>query len=288
MAAKCALRWYKYRALYSYDMDAKSLFATPYAPGRQALSARRRQALLTMLYVTAGRVLLANSFRDLTPAMLHDLSRLYPVQKTTHSARPVDAFTGVGCPRVYEDEMAPGWDQVTLFNPDFDKPATITVSLSGDQASGALGLDPHADYYVYDFWNDRYVGRIAGRGRLEQTLDAGEARVLSVHRVEKCPQVLSTNRHITQGAVDMTRWPRWDARGQRLSGASAVVGGEPYVMVIADNGLRLTGVTATGATARTEAVAGQPQLVRVILESPVNRVVPWAVTWDKGRQKSRR
>ncbi|HET6382773.1 MAG TPA: hypothetical protein VFJ58_05220 [Armatimonadota bacterium] len=55
MVAKCALRWYKYRTLYSYDMDAKSLFAAPYAPGRRALSARRRQAILTMLHATAGR-----------------------------------------------------------------------------------------------------------------------------------------------------------------------------------------------------------------------------------------
>jgi len=188
----------------------------------------------------------------------------------------------VACPRVFEDEMAPGWKQVTLFNPDFEKPAAISVELAGQQLSGALGLDPHAAYYFYDFWNDRFVGRLAGRARLRQTLDAGEARVLSVHRVEKNPQVLSTNRHVTQGAVDMTRWPRWNAGARRLTGASAVVGGEPYVMVMAGNGFTPVSAAASGAAIQIEPLSGYPDLVRVVLQAEGNRVVPWMMTWRIG------
>ncbi len=277
MAAKCALRWYKYRTLYSYDMDAKSLFAHP-CPDRTPLSRTRIRAILTMLYVTAGRVLLANSFRDLTSEMLHDLSRLYPVQKGTHSARPLDAFTGVACPRIYLDRYAMDRAMLVLFNPDFEKPCDLVVSLSGDQTEGALGLNPRAEYYFYDFWNDRIAGKLFGREQLVQTLEAGEARVFAVRRAKSHPQVISTNRHITQGEVDMTRQPEWDQNARQLRGTAAVVGGEPYKMVIARNGFETRSVRAAGANAHMEKVKGNPELIQVVLESDENADISWVVS----------
>ncbi len=276
MAAKCALRWYKYRTLYSYDMDAKSLFAHP-NPDRTPLSRTRIRSILTMLYVTAGRVLLANSFRDLTREMLHDLSRLYPVQKGTHSARPLDAFTGVACPHIYMDRFATDRAMLVLFNPDIEKPCNLTVSLAGDQTEGSLGLHPLAEYYLYDFWNDRFAGKLLGREKLVQTLEAGETRVFAMRRVEPHPQVISTNRHITQGEVDLTCKPEWDRTLRQLRGTAAVVGEEPYEMVIAMNGFEVRSVHAAGANAFMEKVEGHPELIRVVLESAENADVSWAV-----------
>ena len=50
--------------------------------------------------------------------------------------------------------------------------------------------------YVYDFWNESFVGVFPGNARLEQNLRPGEARMLSVHEVEPRPQFLSTSRHV--------------------------------------------------------------------------------------------
>ena len=80
----CGLRWYKNRVLYTYDMDAKSLLFRRLAQPPDA--AVRRQSMLTMLYVTAGRVLLADSFRDLPPQILHELSRIFPIHSEARSA----------------------------------------------------------------------------------------------------------------------------------------------------------------------------------------------------------
>jgi len=276
MVAKCALRWYKYRTLYSYDMDAKSLFAHP-NPDRTPLSRTRIRAILTMLYVTAGRVLLANSFRDLTPEMLHDLSRLYPVQKGTHSARPIDAFTGVACPRIFLDRFAMDRAMLVLFNPDFNNPCDLAVSLAGDQIEGALGLNPRAKYYFYDFWNDRFAGKLLGREKLVQRLEPGEARVFAVRRAGFHPQVISTNRHITQGEVDLKRQPGWDRNTRQLRGTAGVVGGEQYKIVIAMNNCEVRGVHAANANAFMEKVQGHPELIRVVLETEKNADISWVV-----------
>jgi hypothetical protein len=41
-------------------------------------------------------------------------------------------------------------------------------------ADGGLGLDVEEDYYFYDFWNDRFIGRLDGCKSLEQDLRPGE------------------------------------------------------------------------------------------------------------------
>jgi hypothetical protein len=113
--------------------------------------------------------------------------------------------------------------------------ATIGVNLAGNTAFGALGLDANRQYYVYDFWNNNFVGKIDGNKRLEQTLRPGEARMMSVHEVESNPQVISTDRHLMQGYADLLG-VKWDPQTKILNGVCNVVGGEPYRAIIATNG----------------------------------------------------
>lgn len=285
---RCALRWYKARTLYLYDMDGKSLlFRVLHSQGvteKDIDVVTRRRSILTMVYVTAGRFLLTDSFKDLTPEIIHDLSRIYPMHTERRSARPVDAFisSGKDCPRVYDFPVTREWHQVTFFNPDTTRKARISASLSGDSATrGALGLAAQAEYFVYDFWHDRFVGRLKGVDILEQELEPGEARMLSVRKVEANPQVLSTDRHLMQGFVDMPGRPVWDETKQSLSGTSRVVGGEPLHIVLALNGRRVVSTSAAGATAIVEAVLGDANRVRVTIDAVQNADVFWCVKFER-------
>jgi hypothetical protein len=234
MVSRSGLRWYKNRVVLAYDMDSKELTSAWKVGGWNGTDQDGRRMLLTMAYVAASRLLLANSFRDLSPEILHDLERTFPYPTEPRSARPVDAFAHDGWPRVYDYAVTPDWHQVTLFNTSLPtREETITVPLSGDTAAGALGLDPAAEYYVYDFWNDRLVGRLKGEGPLSQTLRPGEARMLSVRKVEDHPQVLSTDRHVMQGCLELSD-VKWD--GYHLAGKAKVVAGEALKIVIACNG----------------------------------------------------
>jgi len=281
MASRCGLRWYKNRVIFSYDMDAKNLLHGWKRPNFNAADRDGRRMMLTMAYVAASRLLLATSYRDMSSEVLYDLERTFPYHAAPKSARPVDMLVCRGWPKVYDFAVSPRWHQVTFFNNDDPaREAEIGADLGGDAALGALGLDPAKDYYVYDFWNEKLVGRLKGSERLKQTLRPGEARMLSVHEAEPNPQFLSTNRHLMQGYVDMPGAPKWDAWHLRLCGTSRVVGGETYKVVLASNGYRPAGASAGAAKARVETAGGEGLAV-LSIDSPKNADVEWTVTFEK-------
>ena len=275
---RSGLRWYKNRVVLAYDMDGKDL-GNAWTPKESGLEKNEgfagwsgtaqdgRRMTLTMAYVAASRLLLANSFRDMSPEIIYDLERTFPYPTEPRSARPIDAFTHTGWPRVYDFAVTPDWHQVTLFNNTLPtREETIAVPLAGDTADGALGLDPQQEYHVYDFWNDRYVGKFKGTDTLKQTLRPGESRMLSIRKVEKHPQVLSTNRHIMQGYYELSD-VKWT--GHRLTGKAKVVANEPMKIVIALNGHRPEDLKNSD----------DGQLAVLTIERPKNETVEWSISF---------
>jgi len=308
--ARAALRWYKNRVVIHYDTDGKQVLDEYARNGRDG-----GRAMFTMTYVASGRLLLANSFAQMTPQQLHDLSRVIPFHAAPQSARPLDLFDGGPCPRVYDFRVDDSWHQLTFYNtaveggrwPSIDvdlepgtegrrdfpgkvralKPAdgAVAVELGAPPAEGGLGLDAARRYYVYDFWNDRLVGVFAGSDRLEQELRPCEARMMSVHAVEPVPQFLSTDRHVMQGYVDFVGRPAWDAAAATLKGTSRLIGGETCKVVIAANGHRLRGCSAAGAAARARTIDVAAGLLELSLDARENAEVAWGVRFEQGAGK---
>ena len=268
MVSTCGLRWYKNRVVFNYYPDSKAVHNR---------TSKVRQSLLTMIFMTSGRLELATSFGLFTPEILHDVSRLYPLYREPRSPRPLDAFTGIADPRVYDLELTPDWHQVALFNPDTAKTGAVSVALSGEHADGAIGLDPTASYYVYEFWSDSLIGKYPGTAKIEKLLGPTHCAMLSVRRVLPIPQVLSTNRHLLQGWVDLSG-VKWDETKRTLSGTASVVGGEPFKIVVAGNGRRAIHVKALGGRASlvNRTGGGLPQIV---LERPDNGDVMWQLNF---------
>jgi hypothetical protein len=131
MVTTCGLRWYKSRVVFNYYPDSKAVHNR---------TSKVRQSLLTMIFLTSGRLELATSFGLFTPEILHDVSRIYPLYREPRSARPLDAFSGGADPGVYALELTPDWHQVALFNPDTARAGRISVALSGEHVAGAIGL----------------------------------------------------------------------------------------------------------------------------------------------------
>jgi hypothetical protein len=279
MVSRSGLRWYKNRVVLNYDMDSKELNSSWKVTGFHGSDADGRRMMLTMAEIAGSRLLIANSFRDMSADVLHDLSRTFPYYSERRSARPVDAFVNNGWPRVYDFAVNSNWHQVVLYNNTLPTEASdFSVPLSGDPVDGALGLAADKDYYVYDFWNDRFVGRVKGSGRLNQNLRPGEARMLSIHEVEPNPQFLSTSRHIMQGFVDMAKLPEWILPDHVLRGASKVIGGETYEIVVALNGSLPEKARATGGTIRIKPIPGDKNLVRLTIDSPINATIEWSLS----------
>jgi hypothetical protein len=136
-------------------------------------------------------------------------------------------------------------------------------------------------YYVYDFWNDCFVGRLKGTQRLTQTLRPGEARMLSVHRVVDHPQLLSTDRHLMQGYLDLAARPAWNAASSTLTATSRLLGASTYRVVLALNGMKASSASADGAKASIQPLAGPTGLAVLEISSPTTPEVTWSVKFEK-------
>ncbi len=269
---RCGLRWYKNRVLLNQDTDSKNI-------ARAQSNRDEVRAILTMAYVVSGRLLLANSFAQFTPETFHDLTRTFPYHAANQSARPVDAFVSA-TPTVYDFEVNPRWHQVTMFNADRKSGKTVGIDISGPQVDGALGLKPDREYDAFDFWNHHFIGKLKGNTRLEQELRPGEARMISLRECQSHPQVLSTDRHVMQGYLDLLR-EDWDEKQQVLSGVSKIVGEDPYTITLAMNGHEAKKIECADKNVKTHLAAARDGLVELTLTAPENATVGWTVSFSQ-------
>ena len=225
MASRMGLRWYKNRSVFGYYPDGKSF---------KGMDTDARRTMLTLVGLLSGRLELGTSFGRMTADEQRDLTRLYPLLKGTRSFRPTDMLAAAPAdPSIYIYANDADAAQLILAN-NFNEPRTNTAPLSGDQSdTGSLGLDPTATYYLHDFWNDQFLGEIAGNGKISRPLRPQQSLVYALRRKLDRPQVISSNRHIMQGLLDPVNW---DPNTLTLSGTTRVTAGEPTVLTLAANG----------------------------------------------------
>ncbi|WP_178932181.1 hypothetical protein [Oceaniferula marina] len=266
MASRIGLRWYKSRSVYLYYPDGKSFFSHG-----KPIPTYKRRSFLTLIAFLSGRLEIGSSFSQMTDEMIHDVTRLYPMIRGTRSPRPVDMLLGKKHPEIYDYQVTEGWNQVLLVNNDKDGEKAIKTPLAGSQVkTGSLGLDENASYHVFDFWSQKYVGKLKGSEHLESKLRGGEVAMLSVRKVSAHPQMLSTNRHFMQGMMD-TKNVTWDNKKKTLSGQANVVEGEDFVLTVACNGSKV--VSCDGATIKKH--EGNMDLIDLVFTSDKTKAMPF-------------
>jgi len=153
MASRIGLRWFKQGKVFRYYPDGKSF----YKPGRQPkkpLDPKDRRTFLTLVGLLSGRIELGTGFGKMTPEMLHDLTRLFPMLPNGRAFRPVDMLLGKAHPEVYVYTVTDDWRQVLLVNNGEKGTKAVTAPLSGDQAgTGSLGCDPAGRFHAVEFWS---------------------------------------------------------------------------------------------------------------------------------------
>jgi hypothetical protein len=268
MISRGGLRWYKNRVVVGYDMDAKNLLKA--VPNNQD----GLRKMLTMSYVAGSRLLLANSFSMLKEEQIFTLSRIYPFHSSPLTARPVDMLFN-DYPRIYSFKINDDWQQVVFYNQNDKDSIQLSTGLSDIAVKGGLELQAGKSYYVYDFWNNRFIGKLSGKERLTQEIRPGEARMMSVRAVEKHPQVLSTDRHLLQGYVELSDM-EWDASTKTLKGKVSLVEKEAMSIVIATNGFKFQHVSADNAAS---SVIPDGDLIRLVLQGDRSEQTTWSVSF---------
>jgi len=261
MISRGALRWYKNRKVVSYDMDAKNLLKA------QPANADGERKLLTLMYTTCGRFLMANSFDRLSPEMVHDLSRIFPYPDSWISARPVDAFISK-YPEIFVFKVQEGWYPLVIYNPDDQNSTARTIRFGSSGYFGAMDLAHDKKYYAFEFWDHRLTGEFKGSDSLRLELRPGEAKMLSIRKKVEYPQLLSTDRHIMQGLIE-TLDIIWNPETLQIKGKVNLVQGEEMNLTFANNGFKLMNAEVEGGIAAFSSVnQGQLSSIKIAADQP--------------------
>lgn len=143
------------------------------------------------------------------------------------------------------------WDVVSLFNWS-DEPTTLRLHFA------ELGLDSAKDYLLYDFWNQEFLG--VRRDHVEASLEPRSNRLLAVHARLDRPQYLSTDRHVSQGGVELLD-TTWDKDRRELVCKFKLVENDPLTAFFhVPPSFALTKAIAEGADVAKTSTDGGPMI----------------------------
>jgi len=141
-----------------------------------------------------------------------------------------------------------------------------------------LGLEADREYLVFEFWDQKFLGKFKG-SFIAPAMDTNTGMdVFAIREARKHPWVLSTTRHISQGGVSLLD-ERWNNDGNILSGKSAVVIGDPYILTVhLPQGFRLESAEVGGEKVE---IAGQAEAVTVRIIPSATKAVEWKMKFAK-------
>jgi len=187
---------------------------------------------------------------------------------------PIDADQqGAVCPWWLNEFSLPfdHWNVLHHLNWS-DTQAAATTVLFAD-----LGLDPHARYLVHEFWSDTFVGVCTGSFTVPACAAMGLQSVALRQALDR-PQLVSTSRHLSQGAVDLDAL-EWSDAACALSGRSRVVAHDTYTLTLhMPAGYTLMHAEAAGTPATCMV---RDAIVRVSFLPQRTATIPWRVVFRK-------
>ena len=153
------------------------------------------------------------------------------------------------------------WHVVALFNWGDDEKV---VSVSWNE----LGEDPDRRFVAWEFWTDTYLGE--RKGSLSAAVPPRGVRLFALQPLADHPQFLTSDRHLTQGAVGLLG-QKWD--GSRLVAKVDAIGGFPQVVRFAlPKGWKIKSATANGVGIKVKEECGG-RVAAVVLSVPRSCVV---------------
>lgn len=213
-APAMAKRYYFHRRTWINDADHLGL---------GLLTVPQAQTVATLIALSGGTVISGDRLPSLDPTRLNILTRVLPTYGI--AARPLDLFDK-DRPELFllhVQSSFGAWWLVGYFHWDEAAEVTRTLPLS------RLGLPPEQSYLVYTFWPQQLVADSSDTVTLR--FPPATVHLLAIHPRQPRPQVLSTDRHYTQGAIELAQ-VHWDARHNTLSGLALGVPGQSWTLTI--------------------------------------------------------
>ena len=142
-----------------------------------------------------------------------------------------------------------------------------------------LGLADDREYVVFEFWTQTFLGKSTGSFKVPAQDSNNALQVFAIREARPNPWVLSTTRHISQGGVCLLD-EKWDKTSNTLSGSSAVIAGDPYVLTVhLPHGFKLQTATVSGGKAES---ANQKETATVRIVPMATMTVDWSIRFAIG------
>jgi len=152
---------------------------------------------------------------------------------------------------------------------------------SGEISFSDLGLDPKAEYYVFEFWTKKLLGSFSGAFNPGPIDSRYKSQAFCIRPLLPRPQLVATNRHVTCGGVDLLDL-RWE--GSRLSGRSLAVGGDPYMIYLTQpKGFEFVDLECRGAAVQKKERDGP--LVIITLLAAKSGEIEWTARYNEAGGK---
>jgi hypothetical protein len=238
---------------------------------RPPLTLDQARVWATLQGLTGQALMASDRMMDLSDERVELLRRVYPAV----DIRPLDLFPTKRNKRIWDlkvNHLGRQYDVVGVFNFEEGKSDQVYVGWKD------LGLEANGPVHVFDFWNHEYLG--AWEQGIAVTVAPTSVQVLTLVPDTGRIQLVSTNRHITQGWVDLVKLDS-DQTGRVLTGISRVIKDDPYELHFAFP--RGTAFAINAATARTAAgtvpvrVTNHQGWATVRIESAATAEVNWQV-----------
>jgi len=201
--AAAARRYYFHKRTWINDVDHICL---------DLLNEQQSEAAVTIIALSGGNMFSGDRLTQLDTRKLDILRKVTP--SFGEAASPVDLFDSAS-PSVFALKIKKPFDEWTVvgfFNGNLTEPVEKSFPLT------RLWLDSNKTYIAFDFWKQQFVGEITSQIKL--TVPPGSVVLLALHEKKGKPQVISTDRHVLQGAIELDQ-VTWDENTKTLSAESA-------------------------------------------------------------------
>lgn len=160
---------------------------------------------MTAAALSGGAVFCTDPLTTLNSSRAAYLARIFPL--LGDAATPVDLYNEP-FPRIWSlpiSTPSEAWHIAAIFNwNDHEDDAYFGLDV--------LGLDGSKEYLVHDFWMRQYLGKVSHSVNLLNILPRS-VKLLCFREEQKVPQLLATDIHYTQGAVEILS-AGWDSHSQ--------------------------------------------------------------------------
>jgi hypothetical protein len=201
---------------------------------QDALAREQAQVEATVVALPGQQTFAGDKLAELAPDRVKLIQQALPVCPT----RPGKLYPMFGQLPVWDLHVSRSfgdWHVVALFNWS-DEEREVSVDWR------EIGECDERVFVAWEFWTDAYLGE--RKGSLSAAVPPRGVRLFALQPLADHPQFLTSDRHVTQGAVGLLD-QKWN--GSRLVAKVAAVGGFPQVVRFAlPKGWKVKSATANG------------------------------------------